>query len=145
MGISLLLYTGTKKFRMPFRIVSEMNGLCVGLNGNEEAIMMNHNDREESQFWEWHDGPTVWALMNKEGNVLTAKGPAVKGAVVFARSYHGGNNQHWTLSPDGQLINKKQGLFLDIKGGNKVVGTPLHVWPKNGALNQKWKLEEYVD
>lgn len=61
---------------------------------------------------------------------------------------HGGDNQKWTLSPEGYIESSLDTTkCLDIQGGNSNNGTPIQLWEKNGGAHQKWTLtpEGYIE
>jgi Ricin-type beta-trefoil lectin domain/GlcNAc-PI de-N-acetylase len=48
-------------------------------------------------------------------------------------------NQHWTLTPGGDLVSAF-GKCLDIPAADTTPGTPLQVWDCADVANQKWQL-----
>ena len=51
---------------------SFLNNLCIGLDGDNNVVMMEADDEDNSQFWTWNDDND--SLMNKDGMALDVCG-----------------------------------------------------------------------
>ena len=53
-----------------------------------------------------------------------------------------GLNQQWTITDDGSIKSKLNGLVLDIRASNPLPAALLQTWTQNNGLNQQWILEK---
>ena len=51
---------------------SFLNNLCIGLDGDNNVVMMEADDEDNSQFWTWNDDND--SLRNKDGIALDVQG-----------------------------------------------------------------------
>merc|ERR1712183_289051 len=131
--------------KMYFRIVSQLNDLCLGLNENNEAIMMTKESGNDSQLWLSHEGKS---FINKLGKALDVKeSRKERGTEVLGWTHHGGPNQQWRLNGE-HLVSHVEGkdegegtdLVLDVAWSQTAPGSKVQVWSNNGTVAQKWTL-----
>ena len=66
---------------------------------------------------------------------------ASNGTLIDQWKSNGGNNQRWTLVPNGaywSLRNVSSGKMLDDPSGNRAIGVQVDQWEANHAPNQNW-------
>jgi Ricin-type beta-trefoil lectin domain/Galactocerebrosidase, C-terminal lectin domain len=51
---------------------------------------------------------------------------------------NGGNNQQWTVNPDGTIVGVQSGLCLHVTGQGTANGTLVEIWTCSGGGNQRW-------
>ena len=56
-------------------IFSLHNKLCMGLNHDNDVVMMKKQLGNDSQLWQWHEGN---CLINKDGYALDVKGTSAE-------------------------------------------------------------------
>jgi hypothetical protein len=56
-----------------------------------------------------------------------------------------GLNQQWTITNDGFIKSKLNGLVLDIRASDPLPGAFVQMWTQNNGLNQQWILEEFPE
>src|SRR5262249_40183721 len=67
---------------------------------------------------------------------------SANGAPVKAYECHGGGNQYWTLTGDGELYNPWSRKCLTNPGAGQLppAGSPVVIWDCSGPSQQRWLL-----
>jgi hypothetical protein len=89
--------------------------------------------------------PVVTIVNKHSGKALDVAGWSVSDhAIIQQYTFHGGDNQRWTLVPDGdgyyQLVAMHSGKCLDVAGSNLEDGAKIQLYTCHGGNNQKWAL-----
>ncbi len=87
----------------------------------------------------------AWTL---SGGTLTVDGGAycldvynnqtADGATIDLWYCNGGQNQQWSVNPNGTITGLQSGKCLDVTGGVTANGTQVELWTCNGGPNQRW-------
>ena len=86
---------------------------------------------------------TYRIIARHSGKALDAPGTG-NGTQVHQWSYHGGNNQRWTITHLGNSQYRIQGVqsgrVLDVSGASTADGAPIILWDWANANEQKWTI-----
>lgn len=89
--------------------------------------------------------PVVSIVNKHSGRALDVAGWSVfDHANIQQYTFHGGDNQRWTLVPDGdgyyQLVAMHSGKCLDVAGSSQENSAKIQLYTCHGGDNQKWAL-----
>jgi Ricin-type beta-trefoil lectin domain-like len=105
-----------------------------------------------NQRWNFVAAPggTAQIVNQKSGMCLTTSG--VAGTQLYLWTCNGGPRQRWggdlgliqawadgrPQTPSGGIFNPETDLYVDVKGGSGLAGTPIITWYPNSGRNQKF-------
>ena len=119
--------------------IAGTTGKCVDDSGSGTAdgnpVILWPCSGNPNQRWQVPGDGTVRTL----GKCLTVDGGS--GTKAELATCNNGADQQWTYQLNGNLIDKQNGLCLDVTGGGDANGTALQAWAcGNNQLNQIWSL-----
>ena len=64
------------------------------------------------------------------------------GAYIQTWTQNNGLGQQWTITGDGFIKSKLNGMVLEIRASNPLPGAFIQTWTQNNGLGQQWTLEK---
>lgn len=86
----------------------------------------------------------TYKIVNRlSGMALDVPGGSITDGIQLIQwPYHGGTNQRWNITPNGdgtyKIVNVNSGKNVDVSGGSSADGAAIIQWYANGGDNQKW-------
>lgn len=155
-GDYFIAYAGTTNKGSLYRL--DINGSAQPAATSTNVIIAGETDLNvpTSEIWtiKYSDGFYTICQKRKDGYTGSdlaldvAGASTASGANVMISTFHGGNNQLWSISKNGnnngyRIKSKISGMSLDVQGGTCTTGTNVQVCDENSSVSQSWLLIPY--
>ncbi|MFE2062709.1 RICIN domain-containing protein [Streptomyces sp. NPDC059467] len=82
---------------------------------------------------------TAAGELRVSGKCLAADGDGTTaGTKLILWACNGKTSQQWAFRVDGTIVNRSNGLVIDVTGSGTANGTKVDLWTGRGATNQQW-------
>nr|WP_269665004.1 ricin-type beta-trefoil lectin domain protein [Streptacidiphilus jeojiense] len=83
--------------------------------------------------------PTAAGELRVSGSCLAANGDGTTaGTKVILWTCNGKTSQQWSTTLNGSIVNRSNGLAIDVTGAATANGSPVELWTPLGSTNQIW-------
>jgi hypothetical protein len=130
-----------------------ISGITDGYSGSAPDIgAYEYNDT--APYTDWTAGSTLatggptYSFWNEHAqlNLEIPADSTTEGTDADLWTWHGGTNQEWTLTPQGNnaysVANLNSGLVLEIYKNSSAAGARADQWAWNGGANQQWTIAD---
>ncbi|WP_371574531.1 RICIN domain-containing protein [Streptomyces sp. NBC_01314] len=121
----------------PFTLKGANSGRCLDVPNGQTGVQV--------QIWDCSGNQnqtitqTAAGELRVAGNCLAAAGDGTTaGTKLILWICNGKSSQKWSFRMDGSVINRSNGLAVDVKNSAKANGSPVQLWTALGNATQKW-------
>jgi hypothetical protein len=123
-------------------IVGEESSRCL------DVVGADHTSGAPVDIWDCAGGDNQKWVITSAGELRVYSGTRCLDAPstasmtrVVVRSCDGSAGQKWSVNADRTITSVPSGECLDVTGYVTDNGTPLQIWPCNGASNERWNID----
>jgi hypothetical protein len=121
----------------PFSLKGGNSGRCLDVPNGRTGVQVQIYDCLGNQNQTITQ--TAAGELRVLGNCLGADGDGIApGTRLILWACDGSMNQKWWFRLDGSVINRSNGLVIDVSGWRTANGSPVQLWTPLGNATQKW-------
>ncbi|MEY9962000.1 hypothetical protein ABIA33_000021 [Streptacidiphilus sp. MAP12-16] len=122
---------------VPSTLKGSNSGRCLNVPNGQTGVQIQIWDCLGNQNQEIT--ATAAGELRVSGNCLAAAGDGTTaGTKLILWSCNGKSSQQWWFRLDGSIINRSNGLAIDVGGWATANGSPVQLWTALGNATQRW-------
>ena len=118
-------------------LVGSASGRCLDVPNGASGVQVQLYDCSGNANQEIT--PTAAGELRVSGSCLAANGDGTTaGTKLILWTCNGRSSQQWSFRLNGSIVNRSNGLVIDVTGAATANGSPVELWTGLGSTNQTW-------